>query len=147
MLLGAHGVPRSRCPPVGITPGSSPFCPLTGGAPLSPRDAPALAASPGGGGGAWFTRVSPQIVKPSPSEEEVPEETSAAPSAAPDTAEEAEESAEAESVPSSLSASQSGELAESGGSLSLSRSLASAAAEELAQLRPRMDLRLCPSPG
>ncbi|XP_054568518.1 leucine-rich repeat-containing protein 43 isoform X1 [Eptesicus fuscus] len=84
--------------------------------------------------------VFPQIVKPTPSEEEVPEEAPGTP-----TAEEAEESVE--SAPSSASQSQSVEL-ESGvsaGSPSLPRSLGSA--EELAQLRPRMDLRLCPSPG
>ncbi|XP_023600807.1 leucine-rich repeat-containing protein 43 [Myotis lucifugus] len=51
----------------------------------------------------------------------------------------------AESAPSSASQSVELESGVSGGSLSLPGSLGSA--EELAQLRPRMDLRLCPSPG
>ncbi|XP_028002971.2 leucine-rich repeat-containing protein 43 isoform X2 [Eptesicus fuscus] len=92
------------------------------------------------GEGSEYGGVLAEIVKPTPSEEEVPEEAPGTP-----TAEEAEESVE--SAPSSASQSQSVEL-ESGvsaGSPSLPRSLGSA--EELAQLRPRMDLRLCPSPG
>lgn len=119
----------------------------------------------------WFTRriqtgsLPPQIVQPTPSENEAPEEARAARAApaaptgptrpatrpttpagpaapaAPDTPEEVDDSAE--SAPSS--ATQSVELEASGGSLSLPGTLSSA--EELAQLRPRMDLRLCPSPG
>lgn len=133
---------------------------------MSPTPPPSPGSAPPEGGGVWFTRrrrapSTPQIVKPTPSENEPPEEarasltapaapaapagtTAPAGPAASDTAEEAEDSAE--SAPSS--ASQSVELEESGvsgGSLSLPGSLGSA--EELAQLRPRMDLRLCPSPG
>ncbi|XP_036210301.1 leucine-rich repeat-containing protein 43 [Myotis myotis] len=93
------------------------------------------------GEGSEYGGVLAEIVKPTPSENEAPEEAPAAPAAP-----EAEDSAEAESAPSS--ASQSVELEESGvsgGSLSLPGSLGSA--EELAQLRPKIDVRLCPSPG
>ncbi|XP_045441518.1 N-acetyllactosaminide beta-1,3-N-acetylglucosaminyltransferase 4 isoform X1 [Pipistrellus kuhlii] len=91
------------------------------------------------GEGSEYEGVLAEIVKPAPSEEEVPEEAPPTP-----TAEEAEE--EAESVPSSLSQSLELESGVSAGTPSLPRSLGSDA-EELAQLRPRMDFRLCPSPG
>ncbi|CAK6440193.1 unnamed protein product [Pipistrellus nathusii] len=91
------------------------------------------------GEGSEYEGVLAEIVKPAPSEEEAPEEAPPTP-----TAEEAEE--EAESVPSSLSQSLELESGVSAGTPSLPRSLGSDA-EELAQLRPRMDFRLCPSPG
>ena len=78
----------------------------------------------------------PQIVKPSPSTEQlvedIPEELF----------EEAEDSVE--SGLSTLSGELEGSVA-SGGSGSLPRVTDSA--EELAKLRPRIDPRLCPSPG
>ncbi|XP_070255910.1 leucine-rich repeat-containing protein 43 isoform X1 [Myotis yumanensis] len=109
------------------------------------------------GEGSEYGGVLAEIVKPTISENEAPEEapaalaapaapdTPAGPAApaAPDTPEEAEDSAE--SAPTSASQSVELESAVSGGSLPLPGSLGSA--EELAQLRPRMDLRLCPSPG
>lgn len=88
-----------------------------------------------------------QIVKPSPSAEQL----EAAPAEdipgghvpAEHVPEEAEDVAE--SLPTT--ASQSGELESvaSAGSVALPRSTDSA--EELAKLRPRIDARLCPSPG
>ncbi|XP_012911856.2 leucine-rich repeat-containing protein 43 isoform X1 [Mustela putorius furo] len=74
-----------------------------------------------------------EIVKPSPSteqlDEDIPEELFR----------------EAEDSPESGLSSQSGELEESEGSGHLPRVTDSA--EELAKLRPRIDPRLCPSPG
>ncbi|ELK14306.1 Leucine-rich repeat-containing protein 43 [Pteropus alecto] len=83
-----------------------------------------------------------EIVKPSPSVEQL-EAVPAEDIPGEHVPEEAEDVAE--SVPTT--ASQSGELESvvSGGSVALPRSTDSA--EELAKLRPRIDPRLCPSPG
>ncbi|XP_016074508.1 PREDICTED: leucine-rich repeat-containing protein 43 [Miniopterus natalensis] len=109
------------------------------------------------GEGNEFEGVLAEIFKPSPSTEEVTKEVTPVTAPAPLTAappddsapEEAEDSAESgpTTASQSQSQSQSQDLEESGvsfGSLSLPRSIGSA---ELAKLRPRMDLRLCPSPG
>ncbi|XP_036133134.1 leucine-rich repeat-containing protein 43 [Molossus molossus] len=104
------------------------------------------------GEGHEYGGVLAEIVKPSPSVEQLGEEVPEEITAVTPAAEEAEDSAE--SVPAttsqSPSQSQSAELEESlasGGSPSPSLRRSIDSAGELAKLRPRMDPRLCPSPG
>ncbi|XP_059975442.1 leucine-rich repeat-containing protein 43 [Mesoplodon densirostris] len=87
------------------------------------------------GKGNEYGRVLAEIVKPSPSTEQLGEDIPKEP------IKEAEDSV----GPGPACQSQSRELEESGASAPLPQSIDSAA--ELAKLRPRLDPRLCPSPG
>ncbi|XP_006865550.1 PREDICTED: leucine-rich repeat-containing protein 43 [Chrysochloris asiatica] len=86
------------------------------------------------GEGSEYVGVLAEIVKPSPSPEIMPEEE--------EDFEEAEESVESGAM--TESGEQEGSVS-AGGSAVLPRSVDST--EELAQLRPHIDPRLCPSPG